>query len=182
MDKFRASFSTLNLWSSGDYDNAIAGYFKTRQFISPQMAEGKRYHETWESEVTRTKCLPTIFGGSFLKEPKMELKIVKQLDNWLELVGVIDLYSDYTIYDYKTGKTSSQSMVNSMQLPVYKILIPEANKGVILHYDQYLKQTEVSYLYLTDKIYDKALEWVVTYSSEMFNYINDNQIDKQLGF
>lgn len=182
--KFRASYSTLNLWSSGNYQRAIEGYFKLRSFTTPAMQAGKEWHNIWESEVNTTGCMPKVFGGQKLIKPKTELKLVKQLDDWLELVGVIDLQhgeNGENLVDYKTGKTTSDSYANSFQPRVYHILIPEATRFEFRHYDHSTKRTDTSIVHLTPTTLNKGIDWVVTYASEMHSHLLKNDLYKKYG-
>ena len=176
MNKFRASFSTLSAWDSGAWQRAIESYFKLSEFSTKQMRAGKKLHEDFEVEIQKTSCMPKVFGAKPLIEPETELKIVKQLDDWLELVGVIDCYSDGVIYDWKTGVSTSESYAGSMQPRVYQILKPEAIRAEIHHYNQYNKKTDMSIIYLTDVTREIAKDWVITISSQMHSYFTENKL------
>lgn len=177
--KFRASYSVLNAWSSGNYERAVEMYFKLKEFTTEAMANGKEWHKEWETEVKTTGCMPVIFGGQKLINPKTEIKIVKELDTWLDLVGVIDLQhgeAGETLVDYKTGKTTSDSYANSFQPRVYHILIPEAKRFEFRHYDAVTKKTDTSIVHLTPATLNAGIEWVVTMASEMHSYLTKNQL------
>lgn len=180
--KFRASYSVLNTWVSGDWQRAIKMYFKLEKFITPAMAEGSKYHEGWEKEIAETKCLPSIFGMKPLKKPSPELKLVVELAEWLDLVGVIDCWDQKTgvIYEFKTGKKSSESYASDMQVGVYALLMTaygsKPQKAEIHHYDQYTRKVDMSIVWLSDILIDKALNWVATIGSEMHNYLVENKL------
>lgn len=167
MKKFRASYSTLNLWASGQKDRAIEGYFKLSTFITPQMEAGKRYHKEWEEETKKTNCMPAVFGGRKLQNPITERKIVVEVDSWLDLVGVIDLQDGDLLIDYKTGKTPASAYSSSCQPYIYQLLVPTAKRFEFHCFDQYRNKAEVSILYLTEKTFDIGLEWLITHSSDM---------------
>lgn len=181
MNKFRASFSVLSQWDSGNTDRAVEMYFKLKSFTTRSMAEGKEWHEKWEQEVKKSKCLPMIFGGYPLNKPQTELKIVRQLDTWLKLVGKLDLVDGKTIWDYKTGVTPSERYANSWQPRVYQLLYPSANRAVILHYNQINKKVDTSIVHLTDKSLEKVINWTVTLASEMHNYLTENHLYERFG-
>jgi hypothetical protein len=178
MNKFRASFSVLTVWEKGDWQKAVEMYFKLTDFTNRAMQAGKDLHEQFEAEIKKTNAMPQVFGGKKLGKVDTELKIVKQLDDWLELVGVIDCYDETskTIYDWKTGQTPSERYVDSFQPKVYQILKPEAIKAEIHHYNQYNKKSDMSVLHLTDKTLDDAVNWVLTLSSEMHSYLDENKL------
>lgn len=183
--KFRASYTVLNTWYSGDWERAIKQYFKLDKFITPAMADGKRYHEMWEMETSETKALPMTFGGKKLTNPKPEYKTVVELEPWLDLVGVIDCLDENTIHEYKTGKTTSEVYAGSMQPSVYGLLATFDDKfvdrAVIHHFDQYSKTVDMSIVWLTDKKLDYAHEWVLGLGSEMHNYFLENNLYERFG-
>ena len=125
--KFRASYSTLNNWAMGQIDRAIEGYFKLADYSTPQMEMGKKFHKEWELEVKKTNCMPQVFGGRQLQNFKTERKIVKQITDWMELVGVVDLDIDSKLLiDFKTGKYEEKQ--ESLQLPIYLLLVTNTQK------------------------------------------------------
>lgn len=179
-NKFRASYSILNTWASGNYDMAIKYYFKLDTFVTPAMVDGRKYHETWATHINNTLRLPEEFGKLELKKPQTELKKVVQITDWLELVGIIDCYDDPTIYEFKTGKQSSESYASSMQPAVYGVLATMSglyvDRAVIHHYDQHRKKSDNSYIWLTDKVLNDGLNWIETLASEMHNYLEQNKL------
>jgi len=174
--KFRASYSILNVWQSGNYERAVEMYFKLKEFTTRAMHEGKEKHKEWEEEVKKTGKMPIVFGGKQLFNPKTELKIVRQLDDWLELVGKIDLLDETTIYDWKYGKIPSERYANGFQPKTYQILIPKAKRAEIHHYDPISKRADMSIIHLTEKTLKDAIEWCVTNASEMHSYFQDNKL------
>lgn len=173
-EKFRASFSTLSAWSSGDYERAVDMYFGLTDFVTPAMEEGRRFHKEWDTEIKKTGCFPKVFGGKKIKgEFKTELFVQRELDKWLEVVGFIDMQAGDTLYDWKTGKTTSDSYAGSFQAKVYQLLVPNSKRFEFHHYDQYQKTTDVSIVHLTDETLEKGINWILTHSSEMHNYLQE---------
>ena len=184
MNKFRASHTVLSLWASGRYDDAIDAYFKIPGFVTPQMEAGKAYHEKWEAHIKKNKTFHDELGGDKLKEPKSELKIVQEVYDWLDLVGVIDCLDGDQIYEFKTGVKSSSSFGSTFQVGVYGLLcklkgIP-VSSCVVIHYNQYTKKTDRSIFWITPRMLDDALNWVETYAGEMKEYIEKNDIEKTI--
>lgn len=177
MNKFRASYSILSTWAKGDWTNAIKMYFKMDAFENEAMRQGKIYHKQWENEVKETGCLPKIFGGKKLNNPKTEEKIVISVNEWLDLVGVIDLLDSPEIHDYKTGKTSPNI---DIQVGIYGVLATYkkifVDVAYIHHYDQYSKKVEVHKVYLTDKKLEESMNFIITIASEMYEYFNKNNL------
>jgi hypothetical protein len=183
--KFRASYTILNIWKSGDWERAIKYYFKLEQFKTSQMADGQKYHDAWEKYIPENKKLPVEFGGKQLTNPICETKIVVQLADWCELVGKIDCFDSPVIYEFKTGKQSSESYASSPQAGVYAILCTYSNmladRAEIYHYDQYQKRYDMSYVWLTDRLLSDTLNWVMTLSGEMHDYFETNGLYSRFG-
>ncbi len=181
---FRASFSVLNLWASGNWEDAIKAYFKLDRFITRAMAEGKEHHEAWEQHILATKTLPEVFGYRVLLDPKPEIKLEVKLYDWLEAVCVIDCLDAPTVYEFKTGISNSQHYANQMQAPLYGFLATMSgiyiDRAEIHHYDQHAKEADMSIMWITDAVLKQAQEWLETYASEMHAYLIENDLYNQL--
>lgn len=111
--KFRASYSVLSKWAVGTpeaQEEAIKMFFKLPSDTESYMKEGQRLHKEWELEAQQTKCAPAVFGGRPLNQPHwLENKIEVQINEWLEVVGVIDRLEfmpelgGFEVTDYKSG-------------------------------------------------------------------------------
>jgi len=159
----------LNFWSLGCKDDVIKMLKHEPTFITEAMEVGKRYHKLFEEEVIKTKRLPKEFGSKKLQNPRTEVKIEKWLDEWLQLVGVIDLIDEDKIYDYKVGNTLSQAYANALQLPVYGLLYEKANEGYILHYNHLFRRADWSVVAINDEVRNTAIDWVITFASEIYD-------------
>lgn len=183
--KFRASFTVLNIWASGDWERAIKAYFKLEKFVTPAMAEGRDWHKKWAEESKLTKKLPAIFGGQDLVNPIIEEKRVVSIEPWLDLVFIIDNYDKPVLHEYKTGKQSSEAYASSMQLPVYAVGATLSGlyveQGKIYHYDQYSKKVDMSVVWITDKLLKDAHNWIVTLGGEMHDYFIKNGLYERFG-
>ena len=184
MNKFRASFSILDTWNKGDYENAVKMYFKIDSFENEAMRQGKKYHKEWSKHTEETKTLPVIFGGKEFKTPKTELKLTAQIYDWLEMVGVVDCVDEPVIYEYKTGVTDSQTYVNSHQVGMYGLLLTYNDMLVdrceFYHYNQYKNQVDMSIVHITDKLIENSLNFVVTTAGEMHEYLESNNLYEKL--
>lgn len=183
--KFRASYTILQTWNAGQWENAIKMYFKLDKFITPQMQEGREYHEKWAKHITETKTMPIEFGAKPLNAPIAEQKTVVQIEPWLELVGIIDCYDSPIIYEWKTGKQSSDIYAGSNQGGIYAVLGTYSGKYVekieIHHYDQYSRQPEVSIVWVTDELLQETHNWLITTAGEMHNYFMVNDLYNRFG-
>ena len=54
---FRASFTVLDQWNSGNWEQAVKTYFKLEKFITPEMQAGREWHEKWAKHISDTKTL-----------------------------------------------------------------------------------------------------------------------------
>lgn len=180
--RFRASYTVLDLWASGNWERAIKEYFKIEKFVTPAMVDGRKLHEKWAEYIKTNNALPLEFGGKKLNgaTPLVEQKRVVKLASWCDLVYVMDLFDEPTIYDWKTGKQSSEVYANSKQMPVYAMgatidgfLVERAE---IHHYDQFLKKSDMSIIHITDKALEEAQNWVLTLAGEMQNYLLANKL------
>lgn len=197
---FRASYSILQAWKSGQWERAVQMYFKLETFTTEAMADGKTLHEKWEKHIIDTHTLPPEFGGKKLIDPHPEVKKVVHIYDWLDLVGVIDCYDNPIIYEFKSGKSaSSEKYAASPQTAIYAVLatmpghiiLPDhdpiptngyfADRAEIHHYDQYSKTHDMSQIWITDEMLEKAFNWVVTVAGEMHAYFTDNNLYAQFG-
>lgn len=184
-NKFRASYTVLSQWESGNWEQAVKTYFKLEKFTTPAMQDGKEWHEKWEKHIRETNTMPIEFGGAKLDNPIVEGKVVVELDEWLDLVSVIDLYNSPVIYDWKTGKQSSEVYAGTKQGGIYAMIATLTNKYVerieIHHYDQYRKQSDMSIVWVTPELMDASHNWVVTNAAEMHTYLQDNKLYERFG-
>jgi hypothetical protein len=180
-NKFRASYSNLSLWAKGDYRAAVESYFKLKQFSTKAMVDGRLLHEKWAEEIERTKCMPVIFGGQKLTNPIVELKVVKQIYDWLEIVAIIDMYDDQVLYDWKTGTQTSDTYCRSYQPKVYQVMYPKATRFMIYHYNQHTKSKDVSIVHLTKQTIKDGLNWILTNACDMHNYLETNNLYERFG-
>lgn len=182
---FRASFTVLDQWNSGNFEQAIKTYFKLEKFVTPAMEDGRKWHKKWAEHIEATKTMPIEFGGAPLINPIAEQKTVIHLDDWLDLVGIIDCYANPILYEWKTGKSSSESYAGTKQGGIYAMLATLSQKYVekieLHHYDQYRKLSDMSIIWVTPELMDDAHNWVVTTAAEMHNYFEQNGLYDRFG-
>lgn len=185
INKFRASFTILNQWASGNWEQAIKTYFKLDKFITPAMQEGREWHEKWAKHIMETKTLPIEFGGKKLNDPIAEQKTVIGLGDWLDLVGIIDCYDSPVVYEWKTGKSSSEVYAGTKQGGIYAMLATFNKKYVekieIHHFDQYRKTADMSIIWVTPELMHDAYNWVTTIAGEMHTYFIENNLYQRFG-
>ena len=180
MDRLEASFTVLNQWAQGHWQDAINGYFKLEKLDSPALRAGSKFHTEWETEIRRTGKTPEIFGAKSLTKPEVELFMSAELAPWLVLRGKIDCIDGETLYEWKTGMTESQIIANSPQVGVYGLLAVMNDRKVttaeIHHYNQHAKSVDMSIVHLTAQRITDAASWVETIASDMHNYLVENKL------
>lgn len=185
MNKFRASYTVLDMWANGNWHGVVNTYFKLDRLTTPGMEQGKLLHEQWKKYIDEHKRLPDELGGTKLKNPITETKLEVPLSDWLELVGVPDCIDGEHIYEFKTGKLSSENYASSFQGGVYGVLGTLTGrmmtKAILCHYDQYVKRTDVSYVWITDELIKKTANWIETLSAEIHEYFTQNGLYQRYG-
>lgn len=185
MNKLRTSFTLMNKWESGNYQEAVEMYFRLGQYTSRAMADGKRYHDEWKEETLKTGKLPTVFGGGKLIKPLPEHEIVVPIYDWLDLKVIIDLLDSPTIHEYKTGTASPEQYARSHQAGIYAMACIYDKKFVDRAVYHRLNQhrpeghpdrVQTSRVWLTDNLVDAAQNYVVTVSGEIHKYFEDNDL------
>ena len=180
--KIKVSYTILNAWAQGRYEDAIKYFFRLDVIQTPAMLEGQKYHKAWEEEIKKTKKLPEVFGAKQLINPSPEQYIKVNINDWLILSGKIDCYDKPTIYEFKTGIQTSEDVARSKQPGVYAVLSTlnkqYADRAEIHCFNQKVKNDNksMSIVYLTDKVLEDALNWIETLSGEIRNYLEQNKL------
>lgn len=182
-NRLRTSFTVMNLWARGNWREAIKQYFKLDYFETPAMKEGKEYHKKWSEYIKKNKEFPEDLGGNKLIKPQTELKLEVDLEDWLQLVGVIDCVDNKIIYEFKTGITESDDSGYINQVGVYSVLAKKNNIDVekckIIHFNQYTKKIDTSVYWISKALYNNAKNWIETLSADMHDYFVKNNLYKE---
>lgn len=183
--KFRASYTVLSMWDSGRWEDAISTLFKLEAYENDAMRDGKLLHDAWQKETEETGCLPAVFGGTPLVKPETELKIVVQVYDWLEIVGVIDVYDDGDVHEHKSGVLSSNTYARSKQAGLYAVIALRSGRTAkrlfLNHYNQYDKTADISVVWVTEKLLEETMDWVESVSQDMYNYLIENKLYDRFG-
>ena len=180
--KIKVSYTILNAWSQGKYEDAIKYLYKIDVVQTPQMKAGSEWHKKWETEIQATGKLPELFGGKQLIKPSPEQYIKVDVNEWLILSGKIDCYDKPTIYEFKTGRQTSEDIVRSKQVGVYGVLSTlnkqYVDRAEIYCYNQYLQNDNksMSIVHITDKVLEDSLNWIQTIAGDIKNYIEQNKL------
>ena len=98
------------------------------------------------------------------------------------LSGKIDCYDKPTIYEFKTGRQTSEDIARSKQPGVYAVLSTlnkqYVDRAEIYCFNQHVKNDNksMSIVYLTDKVLEDSLNWIETIAGEMRNYLEQNKL------
>lgn len=195
----KLSFSILNSWSSGNFEDAIAMYLGKELPENPYFVLGKQMHERWEKHILKTGTMPPELGGQSLVNPVVEQKYQKVIpmgDKYQILLrGVIDLEAeegaDIIIQDHKCGVGRASGYTSSMQLDYYKFLRPKATLGRYACHNPYKCEVlcqknnlEIHQCYgyglkfLNEENAEKALNHIITYGGEIIQYLEANRLVK----
>ena len=103
----------------------------------------------------------------------------------MDLVGIIDCYDNPVVYEWKTGKQSSEVYAGSRQGGIYAMLATYNKKYVerveIHHFDQYRKISDMSIIWVTPELMEDAHNWIVTTGGEMHAYLTENGLYERFG-
>jgi len=181
------SFSLLTLWNSGRWEDAISMYFHKDTKKSRQMSEGLEYHHKWEDSIKKDKTLTV--GGCTLKfnSPKCEVKKLVNYSEQFDLSGIFDCIDGETLYEWKTGVASSSEYTNGNQLPFYFLIAKlegtPIEKGVLMRYNQYEKEADLTVLWNSDEQIEKAKNFIDSLAPDILTYWTDHKLpfDKMKG-
>src|SRR3990167_5084639 len=186
MRKIKVSYTILNAWAQGKYEDAIRYFFRLEVVQTPAMKAGQEYHERWEQEIQRTKKLPEIFGAKQLIKPSPEQYLKVEINDWLLLSGKIDCYDKPTLYEFKTGYQNSEDIARTKQPGVYAVLSTLAGQFAdrceIHCFNQHLQAPDnksMSLVYLSDKMLTEALNWVETLSVGLLMHLEREKLFDQ---
>lgn len=195
----KLSFSILNSWSKGNFEEAISMYLGKDLPENPYLELGKLMHEKWADEIIKTKRMPPELGGQKLKKPIVEQKYEKLVplgdDYQILLRGVIDLESDepigIVVQDHKCGIGRCSGYVDSLQLDYYKLLRPQASVGRYACHNPYKCEAHCQknkltkhecygygIKFLTSVNAENAYNHIITYGGEIIQYLVANKLVK----
>lgn len=176
----KLSYSILNTWSMGRYEEAVGQYLGKPLPATPQMELGQLYDSLWQRHIEATNTLPEALGGGLLTKPLCQIKYQKLIevknDLYILVRGMPDCTDSPTIYEFKCGKTEALSYVDRLQLDYYKFLVPSVTLGKYLCYNPYNKSLTVGVKYLDNRNAETALEHILTFGLEMIDYLKSQKL------
>lgn len=176
----KLSYSILNAWAHGQYEQAVGLYLGKPLPPTPQMELGSAMDKLWTQHIETTKTIPDDLGGGVLVDPKTQIKYQKYIpvnDNMQILLrGVPDMTDGNIITDFKCGNTEASSYLDSMQLDYYKLLYPQADTGIYRCYNPYFKTLSIGVKFLGRANAESALNHIYTYGTEIIDYLMVNKL------
>lgn len=175
----KLSYSILNAWMQGRFEESVAQYLGKPFPATPQMELGKLKHEIWQRYIDDNKALPLELGGGLLQNPLTERKYEKLIPLGkydILFRGVIDLESNNILEDFKCGFGKPSTYLGGWQLDAYKLLRPDAVEGRYRCFNPYTDTYTVGVKYLSDENAERALENIVTYGGELIDYLASQKL------
>lgn len=190
MKTIKLSYSILNSWSQGKFEDAVGMYLGKGLPTTPAMELGKLKHKIWANYIQENKRLPDELGSKELNNPIVEQKYEKLIpfsDEYQILIrGIIDLEDDNTLTDHKCGLSTPSQYLDTLQLDYYKLLRPEAKTGQYICHNPYKCDAScsednhncytVGIKFLNRDNAEKALEHILTYGGEIIQYLEANKL------
>jgi len=176
----KLSYSILNAWAHYQYEQAIGLYLGKPLPATPQMELGSAMDKLWTAHVEKHKTLPDELGGGKLDNPVTQTKYQKiiPLNENMQILlrGVPDMTDGNRIIDYKCGMTEANGYVDAMQLDYYKLLYPAGTVGEYRCYNPYFKTLTIGIKFLDRSNAEAALEHLLTYGTEIIDYLMVNKL------
>ena len=180
MKTLKLSYSIISQWKMGRFEEAIATYLGKPYPTTDAMELGKLYDEKWNKHIESTGKLPDELGGGDLKNPHVQKKYQARIpfteDCDILLRGVIDLLDDDMITDNKCGRTEAVNYVDQTQLDYYSLFAPDRKIGRYLCYNPYTGTLTVGIKFLNEKVRERAIEEILTYGGEIYNYLQAHKL------
>lgn len=176
----KLSYSILDAWKRYQYEQAIGYYIGQSMPATPAMELGSAYDKMFEAHIKKYGELPPEIGGGKLVNPKPQTKYEKiiPLNDKYQILfrGVPDCPDETTIYEFKCGMTEATQYVDGWQADAYKLLIPKADTAIYLCYNPYFQTYTKGIKYLDRHNAEVALENIITYGSELIDYLIMNRL------
>lgn len=183
----KLSYSILNAWSKGRWEDAVSMYLGRDLPEIPEIELGKLKHQRWAQYTLAHGRIHPELGGGKVINPVVEQKYEKILPLNEKMVillrGIPDLTSDHPdgkgglLYtEYKCGMRNATSYVDDLQMDYMKLLEPRMREGRYICYNPYFKTKTIGVRFLTDKNAMNALEHIMTYGGELISYLQVNKM------
>lgn len=174
MKKLRLSYTLLNLWQMGKVDEAISYYFKLERVPTEAMEQGIVIDRLIKKTIENEKKLPDFMGGVKLLNPKPQLKIEIEYNEYFDLVGVIDCYDEGKVFEFKTGKMTSMDYLKSYQTKLYAYLLTKKNYEVkeiiVIRFNQKENISDWAKMFFNEEINEQARNFIDSIAPEIYQF------------
>lgn len=178
----KLSYSIINAWASGQWEQAV-GYYLGQDFpATPAMELGRLKDDLWSNYAVKNKAIHPEIGGGKLSDPKVQIKYEKIIpfsdDIQILVRGVPDTTDGQTLYEYKCGMTTAGQYIDKLQMDFYKLLLPDLTIGYYLCFNPYNNTYTKGIKYLNTSNAEQAMEYLITYGGELIDYLRMQKLLK----
>jgi len=171
--KLRVSFSLLQAWEKGLYDQCALMYQHLETPTNQGMKDGLYQHKIWEAEINKNKKLKIGKTEFIFKEPICELKKYVPYNEYFDLSVVFDCIDEPILYEWKSGSsTNSMEYATKEQIPMYflacELMQIPIKYALVVHYNQLLGESDITVVHNTIHKRELAKNYVDTFASEIY--------------
>lgn len=160
--KLRLSYSLLNLWKRGKYDEAMKLYLHVEEREpTSAMLRGIAFDRKAKEIALKDHRLPDELGGSpLVGEITVSEKVIVPFGNW-ELSAEYDIHAGDDILELKCSDIlDSGDYMSTLQVPFYlfvqNLTGRPAKRGLVYRFDPTLHTWDMSILYWNKRIEDEV--------------------------
>jgi hypothetical protein len=176
MKKLRLSYSLLAAWERGLIQNAVDTYFHLDKPVNEAMERGKRVHEEIAEHIKTYNSFPDWFFSYELMLPETEKEVIVEYNEMFNIKGVFDCLDSVTktLFEFKTGTSSSLDWARTWQLPIYFLISElaeiEVEKALLIRHN---KESDFVIVHNSKRLRDKAANIIDSLGPEMYQYFSD---------
>lgn len=182
MKTIKLSYSILNAWSTGNFEQAIGQYLGKPWVATPAMELGSLKDKLWSNHALIHKEIHPEIGGGKLNSPVVQTKYEKIIPFSAEfqilLRGVPDTIDGEVLYEYKCGMTTAGQYIDKLQMDYYRLLLPDLAIGYYLCFNPHNNTYTKGVKYLHKSNAEQAMEHLLTFGGEIIDYLQANKLIK----
>lgn len=176
----KLSYSIINAWASGQYEQAVSYYLGKDFPATAAMELGRVKDDQWSNYAVKHKEIHPEIGGGKLSDPKVQIKYEKIIpfsdEYQILLRGVPDTTDGGELYEYKCGMTTAGQYIDKLQMDFYKLLKPDLFIGYYLCFNPYNNTYTKGIKYLNRSNAETAMEHIITYGGEIIDYLQAQKL------
>ncbi len=178
--RLRLSYSLLNLWTTGRHEDAIKLYLHQPLPQTRAMKFGKKFHEKVAFAINTHKRMVVGNSKFEFKNPQTELKLIVPFNEKWDLSGTLDCLDEDTLYEFKSGETSSVDYANDYQVYFYFLLCELAKipveEAFLIHYNQFIKRADWVLVWNGEGQKEEARNYIESLAPEISDFFEKNNI------